>query len=165
MTLILRAVTDDHFVAARALFEEYAASLGVDLCFQNFDEELKTLARQYGTPDGCLLLASEADQAIGCVALRRLDADGCEMKRLYVKPPFRHLKIGKFLVATIIEEATRLGYSWVRLDTLPSMTTAQKLYSSFGFREIAPYCFNPIPGTIFMELQLPNGDSTFSARS
>jgi ribosomal protein S18 acetylase RimI-like enzyme len=154
MTQILRAETDDHFAAARALFEEYAASLGVDLCFQNFAEELAHLAKQYGAPDGCLLLAFEGNQPMACVALRRLDDETCEMKRLYVQPQFRHLKIGRRLVETILAEARQLNYRRMRLDTLPAMTTAQRLYQSFGFREIAPYRFNPVAGTIYMELDL-----------
>ena len=155
MTQMIRATTDEHWQTARELFEEYAASLGVDLSFQNFDEELRTLARQYGAPEGCLLLACEDGQPMGCVALRRMDTRGCELKRLYVKPQFRHRKLGQLLVETMLEEAQKLRYSWVRLDTLPTMTAAQQLYRSVGFREIAPYRFNPIEGTIFMELDLP----------
>ena len=164
MPQIIRAETDEQFTTAGSLFEEYAASLGVSLCFQNFDEELKTLAQQYGAPDGCLLLAYEAAQAIGCVALRKLDTATGEMKRLYVKPQFRHLKIGKLLVASIIEEARQRSYRAMRLDTLPSMTTAQRLYAAFGFREIPSYTHNPIAGTVFMELQLSDSNITFSAR-
>ncbi|MBS1809076.1 MAG: GNAT family N-acetyltransferase [Acidobacteria bacterium] len=164
MSQIIRAETNEHFLTARELFEEYAAVLGVDLCFQNFDEELRTLAKQYNAPDGCLLLAREASQVVGCVALRKLDAQNCEMKRLYVKPSFRHLKIGQLLVTTIIAEAENLGYSAMRLDTLPSMTAAQRLYQSFGFREIAPYRFNPVAGTIFMELRFPKSEPTISTR-
>ena len=156
MLQITRAETDAHFAAGRALLEEYATSLGIDLSFQNFDEERTNLAKQYGAPEGCLLLAFDENQITGCVALRRLDTCSCEMKRLYVKPPFRHLNIGKSLVEAILEEAKKLGYSRMRLDTLPSMTRAQRLYKSLGFQEIPPYRFNPVEGTIFMELHLPS---------
>jgi ribosomal protein S18 acetylase RimI-like enzyme len=154
MLQVIRAETEADFAAARALFEEYAASLGVDLCFQNFAEELASLAQQYGAPGGCLLLALAQNQPVGCVALRRLEEQICEMKRLYVKPPFRHLKIGQTLVERILAEARTRGYNRMRLDTLPAMTSAQKLYQSFGFQVIAPYRFNPVAGTIFMELHL-----------
>lgn len=157
MFQVIRAENEAHFAAARALFEEYAATLGVDLCFQNFAEELTNIAQQYGTLNGCLLLAFDQDQAVGCVALRRLEEQTCEMKRLYVKPLFRHLKIGKTLVERILAEAQARGYDRMRLDTLPAMTSAQKLYQSFGFQAIAPYRFNPVAGTIFMELQLHEG--------
>jgi ribosomal protein S18 acetylase RimI-like enzyme len=157
MLQVIRAETDAHFAAARTLFEEYAASLGVDLCFQNFAAELTSLAQQYGAPGGCLLLALAQNQPVGCVALRRLEEQICEMKRLYVKPPFRHLKIGQTLVERILAEARTLGYERMQLDTLPAMTSAQKLYQALGFQEIAPYRFNPVAGTIFMELQLQEG--------
>ena len=154
MPNIIRAETDDHFEEARSLFAEYAASLGIDLGFQHFDEELMDLTAQYSLPNGCLLLAFHGDETAGCVALRRLDGDVCEMKRLYTKPRFRSLKIGRLLVEKIIEEARRLGYGRMRLDTLPSMVRAQALYKSLGFGEIAPYRFNPVGGTVFMELRL-----------
>lgn len=154
MLKVVRVVISHHFEQASSLFEEYAASLDVDLRFQHFDEELSNLPAQYSLPDGCLLLAFHEDLTAGCVALRRLDDGVCEMKRLYVKPQFRGLKIGRLLAARIIEEAQRLGYSRIRLDTLPSMAQAQVMYKSLGFREIAPYRFNPVGGTVFMELIL-----------
>jgi ribosomal protein S18 acetylase RimI-like enzyme len=156
MLKVIRAETDDHFEQAGLLFEEYAASLGIDLRFQSFDEELLNLPGQYSPPCGCLLLAFYENHAAGCVALRRLNDGVCEMKRLYVNPRFRRLKIGRLLAGKIIEEAKKLGYSRMRLDTLPAMMRAQSLYRSLGFREIAPYRFNPVEGTIFMELQLQN---------
>lgn len=156
MLKILRAETNDDFEQARSLFEEYAASLGIDLGFQHFDEELSNLPAQYSLPNGVLLLAFSKDRTAGCVALRKLDRGVCEMKRLYVKPQFRSLKIGRLLAEKIVEEARKLGYNRIRLDTLPSMTQAQSLYKSLGFREIAPYRFNPVEGTVFMELRLQN---------
>ncbi len=151
---ILQAVSEDDFQKARGLIEEYAASLGVDLEFQNFSHELDTLAEEYGAPSGCLLLAQEAEQLLGCVALRKIDADTCEMKRLYVSPIGRGRGAGRALANALIAEARKLGYERMRLDTLPSMREARRLYASLGFREIAPYRFNPIAGTSFMELSL-----------
>ena len=134
----------------RALFTEYADSLGIDLSFQDFDHELATLAAFYEQ----ILLASEDDCAAGCVALRRLDDTTCEMKRLYVRPTFRGRNLGRRLAEQIIGNARRAGYGRMRLDTLPGMTTAIPLYESLGFVAIPPYRFNPIAGTKFMELTL-----------
>jgi putative acetyltransferase len=151
---ILRVNEGELLVHARTLFEEYRTELGIDLCFQNFDEELKNLPAGYMPPTGALLLAKVDDEIAGCVGARKLDERVCEMKRLYMRPRFRGDKIGKSLAEIIIEEARNLGYERMRLDTLPSMTSAQKLYESLGFKLIAPYRFNPEPGTIFMELDL-----------
>lgn len=139
---------------ARLLFEEYRAELGIDLCFQNFDEELKKLPAGYVPPTGSLLLAALDGRITGCVGVRKLDDETCEMKRLYVRPQFRGGKTGRQLAEAVIEEAKHLGYRRMRLDTLPTMTRAQILYKSLGFIQIAPYCFNPETGTIFMELNL-----------
>jgi ribosomal protein S18 acetylase RimI-like enzyme len=151
---IVPAETGEALQAVRLLFEEYAASLDFDLGFQNFGEELKHLPADYASPDGRLLLAVYNAQAAGCVALRKLEADVCEMKRLYVRPQFQNLKIGKSLAEAIIEEAKKIDYSRMRLDTVPSMARAGKLYESLGFKEIPPYRYNPISGTVFMELSL-----------
>ena len=147
------------FEQARLLFREYAEWLGVDLCFQNFEEELTNLETIYSPPEGSILLAFCNKQIAGCVAVRKLESDVCEMKRLFVKPDFQNLKIGRNLVAAIIERARELGYGQMRLDSLPVMEKAQKLYLSFGFKEISAYRYNPDPKTTFMELDL-NGETS-----
>ena len=140
---------------ARTLFEEYAAGLGISLCFQNFDQELKNLPGDYAPPGGRLLLATEDDQLAGCVALRKLSTVTCEMKRLFVRPAYRGTGLGRVLVESVIDEARKLGYTQMRLDTLPGrMDKAIALYSSIGFKEIEPYYPNPVEGAKFMELDL-----------
>ncbi len=136
------------------MFEEYASSLNIDLSFQNFDEELNNLPGEYSSPDGSLLLALYNGSPAGCVGLRKITNDICEMKRLYVRDNFRGLQIGKSLAEKIIEEAKRIGYKKMRLDTLPSMKAARRLYYSLGFHKTDPYRFNPVEGTIYMELNL-----------
>ena len=136
------------------LFRDYAGSLGFDLEFQNFDRELSTLPGEYAPPGGDLLLAEADGSAVGCVALRRISNDACEMKRLYVKPGFRGRGAGRMLVTSIIDSARRLGYHRMLLDTIETMNEAIGLYYSFGFRETAPYRHNPIPGARFFELRL-----------
>ena len=152
---IFEATTDEHIQAARTLFEEYEAGLGISLCFQNFAEELKNLPGDYAPPEGRLLLATADDQLAGCIALRKLSDGPCEMKRLFVRPAFRAHGLGRVLVQSIIDEASKLGYTHMRLDTLPGrMDKAIALYQSMGFVEIEPYCQNPVEGAKFMELKL-----------
>jgi ribosomal protein S18 acetylase RimI-like enzyme len=154
MLKIIPAGTTEEVAQARTLFEEYAASLDFDLHFQNFQEELAGLPGDYAAPYGCLLLARHGDQVAGCVALRKIEGDIGEMKRLYVRPAFRNRGVGKFLARTLIAEAKNRGYSLLRLDTVPAMKEAQPLYESLGFKKIPPYRRNPIPGAAFMELIL-----------
>ncbi|OHB61750.1 MAG: GNAT family N-acetyltransferase [Planctomycetes bacterium RBG_13_46_10] len=136
------------------LFVEYADSLGFDLSFQDFAQELANLDEHYAPPDNCLLLAQVEGQAIGCVAMKQFSQSICEMKRLYVKPKFRGLGIGKALAEAIIEQARKISYIRMRLDTVPSMEAARSLYATLGFQEIYPYTYNPIEGAVFMELKL-----------
>lgn len=140
--------------AVRELFEEYGRSLGIDLSFQGFDEELASLPGKYAPPHGAVIVARCDGTPCGCVALRRIDERTSEMKRLYVRPGNRGLRIGAELVTRIIEAAKARGYETMRLDTLPSMGSAVSLYRSFGFQEIEPYIYNPIPGALFMEKSL-----------
>jgi putative acetyltransferase len=134
----------------RLLFHEYAASLPFALDFQDFDREVADLPGAYAPPRGALLLAPEA----GCVGLRPIDETTCEMKRLYVRPTARGTGLGRRLAEAVIAEARRLAYERMRLDTVPGMDSAQSLYERLGFREIAPYRPNPIPGARFLELEL-----------
>jgi ribosomal protein S18 acetylase RimI-like enzyme len=138
--------------AVAGLFGAYAASLSVDLGFQDFAAELASLPGKYAAPAGELLLARGADgQALGCVALRPMATEGCcEMKRLYVSPQGRGLGLGRALIGAIIGEAVRAGYHEMRLDTLPSMAGAIALYRKAGFAPVGPYYDTPLAGTIFL---------------
>jgi ribosomal protein S18 acetylase RimI-like enzyme len=154
MLEIRPATSAEEVETARRLFREYADGLGVDLSFQNFDEELATLPGDYAPPDGRLLLAWDGTEAAGCVAMRRFAEGIAEMKRLYVRLAWRGTGLGRTLAEAIIAEAHAIGYATLRLDTLPTMTTAQHLYRALGFQEIAAYRANPIHGSSYMELML-----------
>jgi ribosomal protein S18 acetylase RimI-like enzyme len=140
--------------AVRSLFLEYADSLGFDLTFQDFDAELAALPGKYAAPEGALIVARGDGTVCACVALRKIDAECCEMKRLYVQPSRRGLGIGRQLVERIIDAARERGYRRMRLDTLETMKSAVALYRSFGFRDIPPYIFNPMPNALYMEKDL-----------
>lgn len=148
------ALSPQHFNIAKTLFEEYSASLNVDLCFQGFDEELKTVDIQYNLPKGCLILVFENTTAIGCAAIREFENGTAELKRMYLKPAYRGRGISKKLLQLMFEKAVELGYTTMRLDTLPQMKEALKLYRQFGFKEIESYRFNPVKGTVYLEKHL-----------
>lgn len=154
MLTILQAESIDELEIVRSLLREYQSLLGVDLGFQDFEAELKDLPGNYATPSGRLLLAMDDGTPVGCVALRPIQGPRCEMKRLFVRPGSRGLGVGRGLVARVLEEARAVGYSEMVLDTLPTMAEAQKLYSAFGFREIAPYRANPIVGIRYLGCRL-----------
>jgi ribosomal protein S18 acetylase RimI-like enzyme len=157
----IRLVTPDTpelLAATRELFREYAHSLDVDLCLQNFEAELASLPGAYAPPAGCLQLAFIDSALAGCGALQRLTeadyANACEMKRLYVRPAFRRFGLGRVLAQALLDEAQRAGYSEVLLDTLDDMEAARGLYASLGFEEIPPYYYNPIPGAHYLKATL-----------
>jgi putative acetyltransferase len=156
----IQVKSNEDVLNARRLFEEYAAWLGIDLCFQNFDKELAELPGGYAPPDGRLFLATQNNQIAGCVALRKIDSEKvgdaiAEMKRLYVRPQFRGQGLGRSLTEAVIEAARAIGYRRIRLDTLPGkMDHAIAMYHSLGFKNIAAYYNNPVPDAAFMELQL-----------
>ena len=143
---------------AREILREYACSLAVDLCFQDFDAELASLPGDYAAPSGQLLLAFVGGALAGCGALRALAdvdyANACEMKRLYVRPAFRRFGLGRLLAQALLDEARRAGFSVMLLDTLDEMESARGMYASLGFEEIAPYYFNPIKGAHYLKAEL-----------
>lgn len=155
---LLVADTPELFGQVRLIFREYADSLAVDLCFQNFEAELRDLPGDYRSPEGQLLLALVGGAVAGCGAMRALpDCDypnACEMKRLFVRPAFRGFGLGRLLVQALLDDAKRAAYSSVLLDTLDDMEAARGLYASFGFEEIPPYYFNPIAGAHYLKADL-----------
>ena len=154
MMEIVTATEDEQFAAAGKLFQEYAATLGFDLEFQGFSDELADLQAMYGPPSGCLLLAIEEDRTVGCVGLRWFEDGISEMKRMYVVPDCRGRQVGRQLAEAIISRARELGYRYMRLDTIEGMTAAEQLYIHLGFRLIPPYRYNPIENARYYELDL-----------
>jgi ribosomal protein S18 acetylase RimI-like enzyme len=148
------ASTRREFRDGRNLFQQYVNLLDIDLGFQDFSNELKTIDKQYSRPKGALLLAYENNIAVGCVGIRELDGSTAELKRMYVKAEYRNYKIGRKLLELAIDIAKELNYASIRLDTLPGMAQAQNLYRAFGFYEIPSYRFNPVNGTVYMEKKL-----------
>ena len=158
MDPVIEALKPDDILIARSLFKEYADSIGVDLWFQGFAEELEGLPGKYSPPKGGLFVAFVDGNPAGCVAIRPLESGSiAELKRLYVRPAARGRQLGLTLTRKAIARAREAEYRVIRLDTLPSMTDAQRLYRSLGFREIPPYTFNPVPGAVYMELDLQAG--------
>lgn len=161
---LFNAQTPDDLETVRTLFREYQRGLGVDLCFQGFEEELATLPGRYALPGGRLLLARVDEQAAGCVALRPLKEVGmCEMKRLFVRPAYRGQGLGRLLATQIIHEATVMNYAVMRLDTLDTLDSAMRLYRQLGFQRCAPYYANPLPGVVYWERALSKAASTLLA--
>ncbi len=155
MVRIESADTPARIEQVRALFLEYAGQLGLSLCFQGFDAEVAGLPGRYAPPRGQLLLAMEGETAVGCIGLRPLEGDCCEMKRLYVRASHRGRGLGRTLAERVLAAARTSGYRRMLLDTLPSMERARQLYAALGFRVTQPYTANPVEGVVYMEIDLP----------
>ncbi len=155
---IIEATNSEDYAAGESLIKEYAAALGVDLCFQNFSEEIANLPRHYGPPHGCLLLARIGGATVGCVAVRYQGDAVCEMKRLFVKPEYRACGLARRMAEAAIERAWQLGYTRMVLHTLPAMTAAQALYLSLGFREVEGYYTNPLQGVRYLARELTESE-------
>ncbi|NIO03850.1 MAG: GNAT family N-acetyltransferase [Proteobacteria bacterium] len=151
---IIRAQTPTQIEEVRRLFREYEDFLGVDLCFQGFEEELAGLPGKYAPPDGAILIATDGHEVAGCVALRKLEAKVCEMKRLFVRSQYKGQGLGRILAERIIDEASQLGYSFMWLDTFARLKEAMRLYESLGFKRRKAYYQNPLPGVVYLELEL-----------
>ena len=151
---VVRAIDTRSVAIVRVLFREYADSLEFSLDFQDFDREVRGLPGEYTPPRGALFLAWVEGDSAGCVGVRPIDAQTCEMKRLYVRPEFRVRGVGRVLAERAVEEGRNLGYDRMWLDTVPSMAAAIALYRSMGFTDIPPYRHNPLPGALFLERRL-----------
>ena len=155
---LVPAESAEQLACVRDLFSEYAASLTIDLCFQNFDAELAGLPGDYAPPGGALLLALVDGAPAGCVAMRALPesdhTNACEMKRLYVRRAFRRFGLGRLLTQQLMDLATQCGHTCMLLDTLDDMEAARGLYTSLGFEDIPPYYFNPLPGAHYLKVEL-----------
>ncbi len=146
--------TSDELKAVKDIFTEYAQQLNVDLCFQGFEQELQQLSSVYAPPRGCIILAYQGTAVAGCVALKPIEPTVCEMKRLYVRPAYRGIALGKILVEELIAFARQCGYTSMKLDTLHTLTSAIRLYRSLGFEPTAPYVFNPLDEVLYFERKL-----------
>jgi GNAT superfamily N-acetyltransferase len=154
MFRIIQADAPEHITQVRDLIKEYSGSLGIDLCFEGIEKELAELPGEYAPPTGRLLLAVTNDHGDGCVALRKVTDQICEMRRLYVRPTLRGKGAGRGLVLAVIDEAKKIGYRKMRLDTLASMSEAILLYRTLGFYDISPYRHIPVAGARYMEKEL-----------
>lgn len=151
---IIVARTSEHYLAAIELFKEYAEGLGIDLQFQKFDNELQILPFMYGPPMGELWLVQDKQRFIGCAALRKLDEQNCELKRMFIQPAYRGLRLGEQLLEVALKTAHKLGYQFMKLDSLRRLEPAVKLYIRYGFEEIAPYNYNPEADVVYFEKNL-----------
>ncbi len=145
------AKTTEDYETAKNLFREYAAYIKTDLCFQDFEKELLEISSQYGPPTGGIILCKAGNEIIGCAGIRKLNNETAELKRMYLQPAYHGKGWGRQLLGQALLLAKTMGYKKVRLDTLPSMQTAQVLYRQAGFYEVAPYYINPNSGVIYME--------------
>lgn len=152
--IVIEKIIDADIPPVKELLRQYLAWLNIDLSFQNIEEELAGFPGKYKEPDGIFFTARLNNEIAGCIGLRKIDGETCEMKRLFVKDEYKGKGLGKALAERLIQEAKKLNYSKMRLDTLPHMTAAQKLYKELGFYEIEQYVENPVPGAIFMEKEL-----------
>jgi putative acetyltransferase len=159
MCRLIEATKTKDIQTVRELFDEYAAAIGIDLAFQNFEQELIHIADIYMPPEGAVLLAEQDGMQAGCVGVRKIDDRRCEMKRLYVRERFRGKGVGKALCRRIIATGRQLGYKEMLLDTLSTMTGAQALYRALGFKKTEPYYNNPLPEVRYMLLTLDEHES------
>jgi len=152
---LIQATTEEQIDAIRTLFREYEAELAIDMCFQNFEQELQALPGKYSPPDGRLLLAYADGELVGCIALRKLGNHTCEMKRLFLRPSFRGQGYGRTMIEKLIEQAREIGYERMWLDSLPGkMDTAIALYRELGFKDIPAYYDNPLESVVYLERTL-----------
>lgn len=154
-----QAVSKNDFELAKKLMKAYATDIGVDLTFQDFENELKNVSTLYANPEGAFIIAYHNSNPVGCFGIKKIDSEICELKRMYLSRDVRGLGLGEKLLREAIQIAAGLNYKKMRLDTLPTMNSAIRLYQKIGFKEIHPYRFNPIAGSKFMEIALGKTNS------